>query len=70
MLHFLYCLLKIVLSELDSKILLINLKTDEGKIKQWGKEPRNNFTGEVCRQQVRQEKGKSGRLPYLTACAE
>lgn len=36
-LYFLYCLLKMVFNELDSKILLIKLTTDEGKIKWWVK---------------------------------
>lgn len=65
-----YCLLKMVFSELDSKILLMKLTTGEGRIKRRGKELRKNFTGEVCRQQIRHEKGTPGRLPYLTTCAE
>lgn len=59
-----------VFSELDSKISLIKLTTDEGIIKCWVTELRDNLGGEVCRQQIRQEKGKLGRLLYLTAHAE
>lgn len=53
MLDFLYYLLEIVFSDLDSKIVFIKLTTDEEKIRRWSKELRENFSGEACRQQIK-----------------
>lgn len=53
MLNFLYCLLEMVFSELESKKVSVKLTTDGEKTKRWSKELRENFSGEACRHQIK-----------------
>lgn len=67
MLSFLSCLLKMVFSELDSKMVSIKLTTDEeklrGEVKNWGR----IFLVGLADSKLN---GKSGKFLFLTACDE
>lgn len=66
MLDFLYCLLEMVFSEFESKIVSIKLTTDEEKLRGEVKNWERIFMVRLADSKLN---GKSGKILYLTACA-